>query len=185
MLKSLAPVYEEVATSLKGKVNVAKVDVPANRDIGTRFDIKGFPTIKLLSHGKVYDFKGRRSAAELEAFAVEGFKLVQPAEIPEAVGLFGEMTNAFKQAFSMAQADVKRGNYFTSNVLLCCLPVVFLTLMVIIIAMPMGDPSLNDQKKRTVAHKKNDDVEPEKENAADNVSDDGKGDGNNASRLKK
>ena len=119
--------YEEVATSLKGKVNVAKVDVPANRDIGSRFDIKGFPTIKLLSHGKVYDFKGRRSAAELEAFALDGYKLVQPAEIPEPVGLFGEVTNAFKQAYGMAVADVKRGNYFTSNVFLCCLPIIFIT----------------------------------------------------------
>jgi hypothetical protein len=31
----------ELNSELKGEVNVASVDVPANRDIGTRFAIKG------------------------------------------------------------------------------------------------------------------------------------------------
>ena len=71
--KTLAPVYEEVATKLKGKVNVAKVDVTANRDLGSRFDIKGFPTVKFLSKGSVYDFRGRRSVDDLVNFAVSSF----------------------------------------------------------------------------------------------------------------
>jgi thioredoxin-like negative regulator of GroEL len=41
---------EELATELKGVANVAKVDVTGNRDIGNRFDIKGFPTIKFFHH---------------------------------------------------------------------------------------------------------------------------------------
>jgi thioredoxin-like negative regulator of GroEL len=69
-------VFEEVATKLKGRVNVAKVDVTANRDLGTQFEIKGFPTIKFLSKGNVYDFRGRRSAADLVAFAVSESEVI-------------------------------------------------------------------------------------------------------------
>ena len=45
--KRLAPTWEEVATELKGQVNVAKVDVTQNRDLGKQYGIKGFPTLLL------------------------------------------------------------------------------------------------------------------------------------------
>ena len=47
--KSLAPVYEELATSFesaKGKVTIAKVDADAEKDLGKRFGVQGFPTLK-------------------------------------------------------------------------------------------------------------------------------------------
>ena len=43
--KKLAPTWEEVATELKGKVNIAKVDVTTNKELGNQFDIKSFPTL--------------------------------------------------------------------------------------------------------------------------------------------
>ena len=43
--KRLAPTWEEVATELKGQVNVAKVDVTENRALGKQFGVKGFPTL--------------------------------------------------------------------------------------------------------------------------------------------
>ena len=58
--KTLAPAWEEISQSLVGEVNVAKVDVPANQDLGRRFDIKGFPTLKLFVKGKSYTYKGKR-----------------------------------------------------------------------------------------------------------------------------
>ena len=45
--KRLAPTWEEVATELKGEVNVAKVDVTQNRALGKQYGIKGFPTLLL------------------------------------------------------------------------------------------------------------------------------------------
>jgi thioredoxin-like negative regulator of GroEL len=63
-------VYEEVATKLKGKVNVGKIDVPANRELGTRFDVKGYPTLKFFSNGAVKDYNGARTAEALVLFAV-------------------------------------------------------------------------------------------------------------------
>jgi protein disulfide-isomerase A6 len=50
--KTLAPVYEQLAdayTHAKEKVIVAKVDADAHRELGQRFGVTGFPTLKVLS----------------------------------------------------------------------------------------------------------------------------------------
>ena len=39
------PTWEQLATEAKGQFHVGKVDVTENRDLGTRFEIKGFPTV--------------------------------------------------------------------------------------------------------------------------------------------
>lgn len=141
--KTLAPIYEEVATNLKGRVNVAKIDVTANRDLGVRFDIKGFPTVKLLHKGDVFNFQGRRSASDLEYFATEGYALSEPAAVPKPLGTFGEVTHAFSGAWVKAQKDIKNGNYFTPDIILVSMPLIFIILLIAMIAIPMNDPNLN------------------------------------------
>ncbi|CRK28765.1 hypothetical protein BN1723_018361, partial [Verticillium longisporum] len=47
--KTLAPVYEELALAFensKDKVQIAKVDADAQKELGKRFGIQGFPTLK-------------------------------------------------------------------------------------------------------------------------------------------
>ena len=58
--KKLAPTWEEVATELKGKVNVAKVDVTTNKGLGNQFDIKSFPTLLFFKDGKMQQYEGQR-----------------------------------------------------------------------------------------------------------------------------
>lgn len=46
--KKLAPVFEELASAFESKkdsIIIAKVDADANRDLGQRFGVKGFPTL--------------------------------------------------------------------------------------------------------------------------------------------
>mmetsp|Transcript_12450 Transcript_12450/g.18828 ORF Transcript_12450/g.18828 Transcript_12450/m.18828 type:complete len:136 (-) Transcript_12450:91-498(-) len=71
--KKLQPIWEELATNVKGSINVAKVDVTDNRDLGTRFGIKGFPTVKFFHEGSVYDYKGARTVAAFKEFVTDGF----------------------------------------------------------------------------------------------------------------
>lgn len=49
--KNLAPVYEKVAQAFKSesKCVVARVDADAEKDLGSRFGVSGFPTIKFFS----------------------------------------------------------------------------------------------------------------------------------------
>lgn len=46
--KKLAPIYEELASSLdfaKDKISIAKVDADAEKELGKRFGVQGFPTV--------------------------------------------------------------------------------------------------------------------------------------------
>jgi hypothetical protein len=43
----LKPIFEEVACKLKGKVNFGAVDMTVEKKVGGKFDVKGFPTIKV------------------------------------------------------------------------------------------------------------------------------------------
>ncbi|XP_012555304.1 uncharacterized protein LOC100198247 isoform X1 [Hydra vulgaris] len=49
--KNLAPTYEKVAETFKNEPNcvVAKVDADSEKELGSRFGISGFPTIKFFS----------------------------------------------------------------------------------------------------------------------------------------
>ncbi|KAG0260649.1 hypothetical protein BG011_001712 [Mortierella polycephala] len=72
--KSLAPIYEELGQAFSGKddqVLIAKVDADAHRDLGSRFGIKGFPTIKWFPKGvkgDPEDYSGGRDLDSLSSF---------------------------------------------------------------------------------------------------------------------
>lgn len=95
--KKLAPVWDEVAAELKGTANVAKVDVPANRKLGQRFDIKGFPTLKFFSHGVLYSYSGPRDKDSLIAYAKGGYKDTEGVPVPGEPNLVDEFKKAFVQ----------------------------------------------------------------------------------------
>ena len=83
--KKLAPAWEDLATALKGSVNVANVDATIHRSIGKRFGIKGFPTLKFFKDGKMYSYKGGRDVGSLEAFARGKYAEVEAEAIPAAI----------------------------------------------------------------------------------------------------
>ncbi|KAF9896775.1 hypothetical protein BX616_006779 [Lobosporangium transversale] len=68
--KALAPIYEEVAKALKGKINVGKVDCPANEVICRSQKVRGYPTIKLHQHGQATEFNKKRTLESMTEFAL-------------------------------------------------------------------------------------------------------------------
>jgi len=74
--KTLAPIYEELAQafqSSKEKVTIAKVDADAHKELGTRFGVRGFPTLKWFD-GKSdtpTDYNSGRDLDALSAFITE------------------------------------------------------------------------------------------------------------------
>lgn len=50
--KNLAPHWADAATELKGKVKIAKLDATVEKSIASRYEIRGFPTIKYFPAGK-------------------------------------------------------------------------------------------------------------------------------------
>ena len=97
--KKLAPIYEELATSLdfaKDKVSIAKVDADAEKTLGKRFGIQGFPTIKWFD-GKSEtpeDYNGGRDLESLQEFVAgkTGIKLKKKAVPPSSVEMLTDST---------------------------------------------------------------------------------------------
>ncbi|CBZ56121.1 hypothetical protein NCLIV_065470 [Neospora caninum Liverpool] len=83
--KALAPTWEEVATALKGRVKVGKVDATVEKVIAGTYGIRGFPTLKLFpagekSVGMVKDYEGPRTTEALLKYALEFFSVNVTAE---------------------------------------------------------------------------------------------------------
>jgi len=51
--RALAPTVEEVAAQYQGRVKVGKLDVDANGNTSSRFNIRGIPTLLLFKDGQV------------------------------------------------------------------------------------------------------------------------------------
>ncbi|XP_073686930.1 protein disulfide-isomerase A4 [Garra rufa] len=62
--KQFAPEYEKIAQTLKENdppIPVAKVDATKASALGSRFEVSGYPTIKILKKGEPVDYDGDRS----------------------------------------------------------------------------------------------------------------------------
>lgn len=70
--KSLAPAYEQVGDAFErdSDVVIAKVDADSERDLGSRFEVQGFPTLKYFPKGstEAESYDGDRSADGIVAF---------------------------------------------------------------------------------------------------------------------
>lgn len=84
----LKPIYEEVATELKGKVKVGALDATVHQTQANKYQIKGFPTIKVFVNGEPEDYNGGRTREDLVQFALA--KLEANAPAPEVVQLTSE-----------------------------------------------------------------------------------------------
>ena len=151
----MQPTYERIAQRLEGNINVASVDVPANRDLGTRFEIKGFPTIIFLSKGKVYQFKGRRTFEDIVEFATSGYIIQQPDDVPPESGIFGDFILLAKQTYKQARKDILAKNYFTPSVVYIVLPVIFMFLILFVLLIPIPSPDPATLKRRMENDAKN------------------------------
>lgn len=62
--KTLAPEFDKAANALKGMVKLGAVDMTQEQSVGTPYDIKGFPTLKVFGNNKKKptDFNGERTA---------------------------------------------------------------------------------------------------------------------------
>ena len=89
--KNLAPTWDKIAVTLKGKVKVAKVDSTVEKSLAGRFGVQGYPTLKFFPGGKksdssVVDYEGGRDESSLVEWALQQAQASIPA-------LFGQLTS--------------------------------------------------------------------------------------------
>ena len=150
--KKLQPVWEELATQLKGVANVGKVDVTGNRALGDRFDIKGFPTIKFFRNGQTYDYRGARSVESFINFVKGGYKDASSVATPAQPTWFESTKKSVLAPFLAAQKDIANGRYMTPNIFVVAMPVlvlVVITFTMIVLPEPAAEP-----RRPGAAHKK-------------------------------
>ncbi len=67
--KTLGPILEKVVEETNGAVELAKVDVDANREIAAAFQVQSIPAVFAIADGKVVDtFVGALPEAQVRAF---------------------------------------------------------------------------------------------------------------------
>lgn len=67
--KMIAPLLDELAPGYEGKLQIAKMDVDANREVPAKFGIRGIPTLMLFKGGQPVATKvGAVSKAQLAQF---------------------------------------------------------------------------------------------------------------------
>lgn len=149
--KKLEPIYDEIAATLKGEINVAKIDVPANRDLGTRFEIKGFPTLKFLSKGKVYTYKGKRTVDDIIEFVRGGYQIQASEDVSPPLGVFGQLGYIYRHAYKTAGNDLRKGRFFTVDVFLVFLPVLFVLVITLLLCAPTSGGGRRSGRRQPVA----------------------------------
>ncbi len=115
--------------------------------LSLRFDIKGFPTIKLLSKGKVYSYKGKRTADAIAEFAKGGYASHEAEEVKAPLGMFGEIKYVYMEAYKQSKKDLQNKNFFTINVFLAFMPALFVLFTVATLCLPTG-ASASPKEKR-------------------------------------
>eukprot|EP01060_Flectonema_neradi_P026838 TRINITY_DN3626_c1_g1_i2.p1 TRINITY_DN3626_c1_g1~~TRINITY_DN3626_c1_g1_i2.p1 ORF type:complete len:458 (+),score=106.65 TRINITY_DN3626_c1_g1_i2:57-1430(+) len=63
--KKLAPEWDKAATELLGTATLVKVDATIEKGLADKYDIEGYPTIKVFIDGKISTYEGGRSSADI------------------------------------------------------------------------------------------------------------------------
>jgi thioredoxin 1 len=67
--KMIAPILEEVAKDYDGRLRIAKMNVDDNREVPSKFGIRGIPTLMLFKGGQLAATKvGALSKSQLTSF---------------------------------------------------------------------------------------------------------------------
>ncbi|KAJ1980432.1 hypothetical protein H4R35_001128 [Dimargaris xerosporica] len=109
--KNLAPIYEKVAQAYENEPEclITKVDATEEPDLGTRFDIQGYPTIKFFPKGAgsaPIEYDGGRTEADFVQFLNEhcGTKRLPGGGLSTDAGVIALMNEYAQEYLHAAQS---------------------------------------------------------------------------------
>lgn len=98
--KKLAPEFEKAAVELKGKVALGKVDATEEKDLASRYNVKGFPTLVWFEDGKEAEYDGGRTSDTIIEW-VKSMTGAAVTEVSQALEPNGERPNVVLYADSL------------------------------------------------------------------------------------
>jgi len=128
--KKLAPEYAAAAAELKASGNkavLAKLDADSEKELGKKFEVEGFPTLKWFVNGKPQEYNGGRVTKEIVSWVEKhtgpAYKSINSnqelaAEIeaakdkPVVVAVLADQSGAVAQEFFTAAQDDASGAVF-------------------------------------------------------------------------
>jgi protein disulfide-isomerase A1 len=127
--KKLAPEWESAATQLKGKAVLVALDATVEKDAAGKFDIKGFPTIKIFRDGELSgDYESGRTADAIVKYvkgnmgpavnAVDSAAAVETAKSENRVAVFGffsALSGKEYEAFETVAKQLRNSHYFAAS----------------------------------------------------------------------
>ncbi len=70
--KMIAPILEQLADEMAGKLKICKVDVDSNKEMAAKYNVRGIPTLMLFKDGNLEASKvGALSKPQLTQFIEE------------------------------------------------------------------------------------------------------------------
>jgi len=148
--KAAMPDFFQLASKMKGTVNCALVDVPANPDLQVRFKVRGFPTFKFLSHGKLYDYEGARDIESFMKFLNGGYKEVKSGPIPAPTNVLTKFLQDLEGDFQ----EILQRRVAAAAILLCVGIFMGMLFMMCIYCCCCAISSPKVEQKKKVTNKK-------------------------------
>eukprot|EP01068_Selenidium_serpulae_P014219 Selendium_serpulae@DN6072_c0_g1_i1.p1 len=109
--KSLAPEYEKAAKILKEKdsIPLGSVDATVEKELGTRFQIRGFPTLKIFRNGEPEEYRGGRTADSIVSYIeqVTGPAVVVASSKDDVEKIIKENAVVYVGRFTKGEGDEK------------------------------------------------------------------------------
>jgi len=66
--QQLAPVLHDIAEYLRGKMAIGKIDCTVERKLCSKFNVDGYPTLKIYRDGSYFDYPGKRDHDSIITF---------------------------------------------------------------------------------------------------------------------
>jgi len=116
--KKLTPEYEKAAVELKGKASLTKVDATEEKDLASKYSVKGFPTLVWFEEAKEVEYDGGRTAETIVEWvkSMIGAAVIEASSVPAPSGnrpnvvlLASSLLPGFEAA---AKGSRRKGNWF-------------------------------------------------------------------------
>ncbi len=117
--KDLQPVWESLGDilSTESGIVIAKVDATQDKAAARRFGITGYPSLRLVKNGQVYEHVGSRQLPALESFVRTGYKSAPPTPLrpvqagtaEAAVSAVVDLSGSSPAEFDRTVADASSG----------------------------------------------------------------------------